>query len=84
MPSLQEALKAAQLVSKDAAETAERQKRAELVTAEKRQEMHAMVRSSHDEERLRRQERFMRGASRETTQASSRVGTKQYLDRFKK
>jgi hypothetical protein len=84
MPSLQEALRAAQLVSERDAQTAEQKKRTELAAEEKQREIHAVVRSSHDEEKLRRQERFMRGASRETTQSSSRVGTKQYLDRFKK
>lgn len=84
MPSLQEALKAAQLVSEDAADTVERQKRAAAVAEEKRQELHATVRSSRDEESVRRQERFLQGARRETTQAGSRVGTKQYFDRFKK
>lgn len=84
MPSLQEALKAAQLVSKDAAEAAEKKQRAELAAEEKQRELHAIVRSSPDEERLRRQERFLRGASRETTRAGSRVGTQQYFDRFKK
>ena len=84
MPSLQEALKAAQLVSANNAENTERQKRAALAAEEKRQELHAIVRGSRDEETLRRQERFLRGASRETTRASSRVGTRQYFDRFKK
>jgi hypothetical protein len=84
VPSLQEALRAAQLVSAKTAEAAEDKKSAQLAAEEKQREMHAVVRSSHDEERLRRQERFLQGARRETTQASSRVGTKQYLDRFKK
>lgn len=84
MPSLQEALRAAQLVSKDTAETVEQRKRAELIAEEKQRERHAAVRSSHDEERKKREERFLRGAGRQTTQASSRVGTKQYFDRFKK
>lgn len=84
MPSLQEALKAAQLVSIRATEAAEEKQRAQLAAEEKQRELHAIVRSHHDEERLRRQDRFMRGAGRETTQAGSRVGTKQYFDRFKK
>lgn len=84
MPSLQEALRAAQLVSAKTAEAAESKKSAELTAEEKAGELHALVRSRHDEESLRRQERFLRGAGRETTQAGSRVGSKQYFDRFKK
>jgi hypothetical protein len=71
-------------VSANTAETVQRQKRAELAAEEKQRELHAIVRSNHDEERLRRQDRFLREAGRQTTQASSRVGTKQYFDRFKK
>jgi hypothetical protein len=84
MPSMQEALLTAQLVSATKAEDAECKQRERLANEEKQRELHAMVRSHHDEERLRRQERFMRSAGRETTQAGSRVGTKQYFDRFKK
>jgi hypothetical protein len=84
VPSLQEALRAAQLVSAKIAEAAEDKKRAQLAAEEKQREMRANIRSSHDEASVQRQERFLRGASRETTQAGSRVGTKQYFDRFKK
>jgi hypothetical protein len=84
MPSLQEALLAARLVSATKAEAAERKQRERLANEETQRELHALLRGSHDEERLRRQERFLRGASRETAQAGSRVGTKAYFDRFKK
>jgi hypothetical protein len=77
-------MRTANLVTARKAEAAAQEKRKQLVAEEKRQEMHAVVRSSHDEERLHRQERFLRDASRETTRAGSRVGTKQYFDRFKK
>lgn len=84
MPSLQEALRAAQLVSETRAKIADEKKRQQLANEEKQREVHALVRSRHDEVRQDRQERFLREASRETTQAGSRVGTKQYFDRFKK
>jgi hypothetical protein len=84
MPSLQEALRAAQLVTTTEAEAAEHQKRAQLTTEEEQRALHASTHSRRDEENLQRQERFMHGAARETTQASSRVGTRQYFDRFKK
>jgi hypothetical protein len=77
-------MRAAKLVTKTVADTAEQERRRQLTAEEKRGEFHAVLRGSHDEERQRRQERFLRDASRETTQASSRVGTKQYFDRFKK
>ena len=84
MPSLQEALHAAQLVSVTRAKIADEKKRQQLANEEKQRESHALVRSHHDADRQQRQERFLREASRETTRAGSRVGTKQYFDRFKK
>ena len=84
MASLQEALRAAQLVSDAKADAAERQKRERLANEEKQRELRAILRSGHDATQQQRQERFLRGAGRETTQASSRVGTKAYFDRFKK
>ncbi len=84
MPSLQEALKAAQLVSAAKADAAEKKQRERLANEEKQRELRALLRSGHDESQQQRQEKFLRGAGRETTQASSRVGTKAYFDRFKK
>jgi len=84
MASLQEALRAAQLVSAAKADAADRQRRERLANEEKQREVRAILRSSHDETQQQRQERFLRGAGRETTQSSSRVGTKAYFDRFKK
>ena len=83
MPSLQEALRAAQLVSTTKADAVERQQRERLANEEKQRERHALIREHHDEEKQRRQERFLRDAARETTQAGSQVGTKAYFDRFK-
>ena len=83
MPSLQEALRTAQLVSATKADAVDRQQRERLANEEKQRERHALLRGSHDEEQQRRQERFLRDAGRQTTKAGSRVGTKQYFDRFK-
>lgn len=84
MPSLQQALLAAQLVSTTKADVTDRKQRERLANEEKQRERHALLRESHDEEGARRQEQFLRNAGRETTQAGSRVGTKAYFDRFKK
>jgi hypothetical protein len=84
VPSLQEALRAAQLVSTARADAEEQKRRERLANEEKQREVRARLRGSHDEEQQQRQERFLRGAGRETTQAGSRVGTKAYFDRFKK
>lgn len=75
MPSLQEALRAAQLVSETKAATAEGQRRERFANEEKQRERHALLRGGRDEEQQRRQDAFLRNAGRETTQASSRVGT---------
>jgi len=84
MASLQEALRAAQLVSAKQGAAAENKQRARLANEEKQRELRALLRGAHDEAQQQRQEKFLRGAGRETTQASSRVGTKQYFDRFKR
>ena len=84
MPSLQEALRAAQLVSTAKADAVERQQRERLANEEKQRERRALLRGDHDATQQQRQERFLCGAGRETTRAGSCVGTKAYFDRFKK
>lgn len=68
MSSLQEALRATQLVSATRADGARRAQRARLANEEKQRERRALLREGHDEEQqLRlRQESFLRGAGRET------------------
>lgn len=84
MATLLDALKKSGLVSSTKAAQVEERRLAAERERERTFTSIANARADVDQERLDKQERFMRGAARETTQASSRVGTRQYFDRFKK
>ena len=82
--SMAEALAKAGLIKKSQAKQVDNAKREELKDEERHGEITAILRRAQDEDAVKRKETFLRKASKETTQASSRVGTKQYYDRFKK
>lgn len=84
MASLLEALKKANLVPEEKVKQAEAVKRQKLKKEAEHHETLAEFRAWSDIEEADKQEKFLRRASRETNKPSSRVGTKQYFDRFKK
>lgn len=84
MPSLQEVLRAANLLTETQAKIADQKKHQQRANEGRSRESRAFASSSLDEESTQRPERFLREAPRETTQALSRVGSKRYFDRFKK
>jgi hypothetical protein len=84
MATLLDALKKAKLVDPKKAKQEEEKRVNELKREEESGEYLARMRSYSDQEDARTTERFLKRASRETTKASSKVGTRQYYDRFKK
>ncbi len=84
MATMLEALRNANLVDANKAQKVSDEKRQKLASEERINERCAAANTWKDAEAQEKQERFLRGAAKETTQASSRVGTKQYYDRFKK
>lgn len=82
--SMLEALKQAGLVAAPVAAKIEEQRRAEDQAEERRSDLRVLLRHSHDANEDQRQQRYLNTASRETTKAGSRVGTKAYYDRFRK
>lgn len=84
MASLLEAMKKANLVNDFDAQMEEDKKRSKMKLQEKLSDRLVRARATIDSEEQEKQERFLKRASKETTKAGSRVGTKQYYDRFKK
>lgn len=82
MASMLEALKKAKLIDNKKAQKVEEEKRAKLKKEEARNDHH-FFRAFADEFELKQQEKHLKRAARETTKSASRVGTKQYFDRFK-
>ena len=82
--SMAEALAKAGLIKKSQAKQVDNAKREELKDEERHGEITAILRRAQDEDAVKRKETFLRKASKEATQASSRVGTPQYYSRFKK
>jgi hypothetical protein len=81
--SMLEALKEKGLVDPKAAALVEAKRERELKRDEQRSNALIHSRGYEDHERLIKDERFHRGAAKEGRNAASRVGTKQYMDRFK-
>ena len=81
--SLLDALKKSGLVKKDHAAQIEYEKREKLKEREEASRYLASLRVHEDEKEANKQKRFLNRASKETTKASSRTGTRAYYDRFK-
>jgi len=85
MSTLRDALKKAQLVDEKQAERAELRERAHLCAAEAANTfIHGGIRVFTDAEDAKAGAQRIQQAAREATKPSSRVGTKDYYDRFKK
>lgn len=82
MPTLLEALKKSGLVESEKAARIEKE-RAEKDRKQEEMTNGFLFRSILDEKEQKKQEQFLARASKETTKASSRVGTPQYYARFK-
>ena len=84
MGTMLEAMKKAGLADKKQAEQIEYVERRALKREENEGEHLVQIRASGDMSDAAKQEKWLKGASKETTKPGSRVGTKQYFDRFKK
>lgn len=84
MANMLDALKKAGLVSEARANQIAAGKRQKLQKETEQRLLHAEFHGIRDEEAQRKEEAFLRRAAQETRKPSSRVGTKQYFDRFKK
>jgi hypothetical protein len=82
MPSLLEALKKAELVDPKKAASVEEERTKKLQSIEKRTSAD-ISKAYADEAAIKENEQRMARAAKEATKASSRVGTPQYLNRFK-
>lgn len=80
--SMLDALKKAGVVDKKKAEAVEKEKVKALRSEEYQHELVAHMHAPIDAKEEEYQKKFLNRASRETTKASSRVGTKAYTQRF--
>jgi len=82
--TLLEALKEKNLVDAKKAEAEEAKRQAALKREENESEWAARSRGYADEEARIKDERYHKQAAKEGRNSASRVGSKQYFDRFKK